>query len=125
MLRSMPVLQVRDVNASVAFYCGKLGFESTGTWPDENDVPSFAIVRNGDVTLAFDRSRDEKTIPLNQYWAAYIYVEDADALHETAKAAGVEITIEPGDRFYGLRDFSARDIDGHILAFGHDLDPSN
>ncbi len=125
MLRSMTVLQVRDVNKSVAFYCEKLGFKSHGIWSDGSPEAhaDFAIIQAGKVTIALDRSQTGNPLPINQYWAAYIYVENADTLFAQAKSKGVEILQEPGDRFYGLRDFSVRDIDGHILSFGHDLKP--
>jgi uncharacterized glyoxalase superfamily protein PhnB len=120
MIRSMPVLQVSDVAASEAFYCDKLGFTSHGTW---GDGPDFAIVQRGKVTIALDRARSEGPIPVNQYWAAYIYVEDADALCAEFSAKGVEIVRALEDTFYGSRDFDVRDPDGHIIAFGHDLEP--
>ena len=117
MIRSMPVLQVADVTRSEAFYRDRLGFESTGTW---GDGPDFCIVRRGAVTIALDRSRDGP-VPLNQYWAAYVYVDDADALCAEFRGQGVEIVRGPEDSFYGLRDFDIRDPDGHLIAFGHDL----
>ena len=117
MIRSMPVLQVADVTRSVAFYCDKLGFRSHGTW---GDGPDFAIVQRGKVTIALDRARDG-TVPVNQYWAAYIYVDDA--LCAEVRAKDVEIARGPEDMFYGLRDFDVCDPDGHLLAFGHDLSP--
>lgn len=120
MIRSMPVLQVSDVKRSEAFYCDKLGFRSHGTW---GEGPDFAIVQHGRVTIALDRTRDGGPVPTNQYWAAYVYVEDADALCEQVSHAGIEIVRGPEDMPYGLRDFDIRDPDGHILAFGHDLDP--
>ena len=42
---------------------------------------------------AIDRlcSRDGGPVPTNQYWAAYVYVEDADALSEEVRRRGVEI----------------------------------
>lgn len=120
MIRAMPVLQVADVTRSEAFYCDKLGFNSRGTW---GDGPEFAIVQRGRVTIALDRSRDDGPVPTNQYWAAYIYVEDADALCEEFRRNQVEIVRGPEDTFYGSRDFDIRDPDGHLLAFGHDLEP--
>lgn len=120
LIRSMTVLQVTDVEKSEAFYCDKLGFESHGTW---GDGPDFCIVQRGKVTIALDRSRDGAPTPNNQYWAAYIYAEDADALHEEYSGKGVEIVRKPEDAFYGLRDFDVRDPDGHLLAFGHDPEP--
>ena len=76
------------------------------------------------VTIALDRSRSEGPIPVNQYWAAYIYVENADILHTQYRDAGVEIVRGPENMPYGLRDFDVRDPDGHVLAFGHDLHPA-
>lgn len=121
MLRSMPVLQVKDVNRSEQFYCEKLGFTSHGAW---GNPPDFAVVQRGDVTIALDRSRSDGPIPVNQYWAAYIYVENADILHTQYRDAGVEIARGPENMPYGLRDFDIRDPDGHLLAFGHDLHPA-
>lgn len=122
MIRAMPVLQVADVTASEAFYCGTLGFISHGTW---GDGPDFAIVQRGKVTIALDRSRDAAPVPVNQYWAAYIYVEDADALCAEFRQKGADIVRELEDTFYGSRDFDIRDPDGHIIAFGHDLEPDD
>lgn len=119
-IRSMTVLQVKDIKRSESFYCEKLGFRSHGTW---GDGPDFCILQRGKVTIALDRARDEGPLPNNQYWAAYIYAEDADALHAEFSRKGVEIAREPEDAFYGLRDFDVRDPDGHLLAFGHDLEP--
>ncbi|WP_282610707.1 VOC family protein [Pelagibius sp. Alg239-R121] len=116
----MPVLQVTDVTRSERFYCEKLGFKSHGTW---GDGPDFCIVQRGQVTIALDRSRGDGPLPNNQYWAAYIYVKDADALHAEFSRNGVEIARALEDTFYGSRDFDIRDLDGHLLAFGHDLKP--
>lgn len=120
MLRCMPVLQVADVKKSETFYCEKLAFRSHGTW---GDGPDFAIVQRGRVTIALDRAHAAGPIPLNQYWAAYIYVEDADRLCDEFRKQGIEIVRGPEDMPYGLRDFDIRDPDGHLLAFGHDLAP--
>lgn len=120
MHRAMTVLQVEDVERSKAFYCEKLGFRTLGTW---GDGPDFAIIGQGGVTIALDRSRSAAgSIPVNQYWAAYLYVDDADALCDQFRQRGVEFHRGPEDMFYGLRDFDVRDPDGHILAFGHDLE---
>lgn len=122
MIRSMPVLQVADVNRSVAFYTDKLGFFSHGTW---GKGPDFCIVQRGHVTLALDRTREPgAVVPLNQYWAAYVYVEDADTLHAEFTAKGVDIARALCDAEYGLRDFDVRDPDGHLIAFGHLLSPA-
>lgn len=119
-LRSMPVLQVRDVARSSAFY-EKLGFASHGVW---GDPPLFAIIQRGDVTLALDRARQNGPIPLNQRWAAYIYVDDAKALRDEFAALDLPELTEmhfPDD--YGCIDFDVVDPDGHRIAFGQSLHP--
>lgn len=119
MIRSMPVLQVADVNRSVAFYTDMLGFISHGTW---GDGPDFCIVQRGTVTIALDRTRETGAkVPINQNWAAYVYVDDADALHAEFSARGVDIARGLCNAEYGLRDFDIRDPDGHLIAFGHML----
>jgi catechol 2,3-dioxygenase-like lactoylglutathione lyase family enzyme len=117
----MTVLQVADLQRSLDFYTRKLGFASHGVW---GDPPSFVIVQRGAVTIALDRTRDPAaSVPANQYWAVYVYAEAADDLVREFRAAGVEIVREPEDAPYGLRDFDVHDPDGHIIAFGEDLQP--
>ncbi|MEM8797190.1 MAG: VOC family protein [Pseudomonadota bacterium] len=116
--RAMPILQVKDVVVSVAFYEG-IGFTCHGMW---DDPPSFAIVQRGTVTLGLDRSGNPD-LPTNQWWAAYLYVDDVDALHAEFKAVkGLEVSA-PENKVYGCRDFDIVDCDGHRIAFGQDLNP--
>ena len=119
-LRAAPVLQVSDLERSVAFYSQTLGFEAGRLW---GDPPCFCIVGRGSVTIMLDKGRDGQTVPLNQYWAAYVYVDDVDALHREFSQAGAEIARGPEDTYYGCRDFDVRDPDGHLIAFGQDLEP--
>ena len=47
-----------------------------------------------------------------------VYVDDADAHYERARAAGAAITVEPATQDYGEgywvdRSYEARDLDGH------------
>ncbi|MEM7058441.1 MAG: VOC family protein [Pseudomonadota bacterium] len=116
--RAMPVLQVRDVLASEAFYA-RAGFSSHGTF---GDPPAFCIVQRGEVTLALDKSEDGP-IPGNQWWAAYIYVEDAEALRTEFLDHGLEPTEMHRPTEYGCIDFDLIDPDGHRIAFGQALNP--
>ena len=118
--RAMPVLKVQDVSRAAAYY-ETLGFFSHGLW---GAPPSFAIIQRGQVTLALDRDREQSGKPTPMpWWSAYIYVDDADALHAEFCAQGIAELDEVGKRFYGRRDFDATDPDGNKLAFGQDLGP--
>lgn len=121
MQRSMAVLEVADVEKSAAFYRDRLGF-SPG--PFFGSPPAFCIVGRDTVTIALDRSRDEGRTPQNQCWAAYVYVDDVDALAGELRGRGLEIIRGPVDQPYGCREIEVKDPDGHIIGFGQDLRPS-
>ena len=48
----------------------------------------------------------------------YVVVGEVDAHCERARAAGAEITREPEDTPYGSREYTARDLEGHVWSFG-------
>jgi uncharacterized glyoxalase superfamily protein PhnB len=50
--------------------------------------------------------------------AAYLYVGDIDAHFKRAKAAGAEIVVALKDTDYGSREYSAKDLEGHLWHFG-------
>lgn len=48
----------------------------------------------------------------------YVVVDDADAHHARAAAAGAEVILPLKDEDYGGRGYSARDREGHVWTFG-------
>jgi uncharacterized glyoxalase superfamily protein PhnB len=48
----------------------------------------------------------------------YVYLEDVDAHCERAKKAGAEIVRGPENTDYGSREYTARDLEGHLWSFG-------
>jgi uncharacterized glyoxalase superfamily protein PhnB len=48
----------------------------------------------------------------------YLVVEDPDAHHDRAVAAGAEIVQPLEDEDYGSRDYTARDPEGNLWSFG-------
>src|ERR1700682_3781685 len=97
------VLAVSDVRAAVEFYTTKLGFWSPFM---EGDPPSIAGVNLGRVQIFL-----ESGTPCPQGCAVYFLVGDADELHDFHRSMGVEITEPIDDRFYGIRDYTVRDLD--------------
>ena len=51
----------------------------------------------------------------------YIYVDDVNAHCEHARAAGATIVKEPEDQFYGDRNYTAQDPEGHHWIFSQHL----
>ncbi len=43
----------------------------------------------------------------------YVHVDDVDAHHARAKAAGVEVEGDPVDQPYGVRSYGVKDLEGH------------
>ena len=121
LLRSMTVLQVSDVTASVAFY-DRLGFDSHGIWRDRG-VASFAIVQRDAVTIALQRADDG--LRINSHWAAYLYVTDIERIHAEFRQLDLPGQTEIcRDTPYGCDDFEIVDPDGHRIAFGQDMNPA-
>jgi uncharacterized glyoxalase superfamily protein PhnB len=50
--------------------------------------------------------------------ALYVVVEDVDAHHARAAAAGAETVLPPTDQDYGGRAYTCRDPEGHVWSLG-------
>ena len=120
LVRVAPEFFVRDVAASVAFY-QRLGFAAL------RHDPELAVVGLGaaHVLLADERLAGEQLRNASAARGAgvniRIMVEDVDAMHRLATAAGSPIVHEIADRAYGLRDFIMADPDGFMLRFASPL----
>jgi len=110
--RQHPSFVVPDIRAAVEFYTTRLGFTLGFTWGEP--APTFAGVNLGQVQMFL-----EQGTPSPAGCAVYFVVGNADELFEFQRAAGVEVEVPPGDREYGLRDYSVRDLNGYRLTFGH------
>jgi predicted enzyme related to lactoylglutathione lyase len=60
--------------------------------------------------------------PEGEAWDAYIWIDNADALHAEYKSKGVKITRDVCDQPYGCRDFDVEDCNGYRLCFGQDIE---
>jgi catechol 2,3-dioxygenase-like lactoylglutathione lyase family enzyme len=117
LVQSATVLEVKDIKASEAFYREKLGFRP-GVFFGE--PPTFCLMSRDNVALYLDLVRTPRPAPINQYWAVYLYVDDADAIAAELKARGGVLDRKVEDQPYGCRDFDVRDPDGHIIGIGQD-----
>jgi uncharacterized glyoxalase superfamily protein PhnB len=111
--RLLATLPVDDVVAAAAFYTSRLGFREGFFW---GDPPTFAGVKLGEVQLFLAQGT-----PNPAGCSVQFVVDDVDALYAFHRATGVEIVVEPGDRDYGLRDYSVRDLHGYELGFGQPI----
>lgn len=113
---SAVTLVTRDMAAAVAFY-EALGFERLyGGAAD-----AFTSYRIGRSYLNLQLDAD--AAPVAHVWGRVIFwVDDVDAMHERARAAGSTPEMAPSDAPWGERYFHLRDPDGHELSFARPLE---
>lgn len=111
--RLHPGLPVPDVLSAAEFYTNRLGFTFGFSW---GDPPTIAGVTLGEVQVFLERGT-----PCSSGAAVYFVVGNADELFAYHQANSVAIVMEPGDREYGLRDYTVRDPWGYVLSFGHNI----
>jgi uncharacterized glyoxalase superfamily protein PhnB len=125
----IPALRYRDAAAAVDWLCRAFGFERHLVVEGEDGGVqhaqlSFGPGKSGMVMLGpgqagpYDKLlRDPKEIG-GVTQGPYIIVDDVDAHHDRARAAGAEILLPPEDQDYGGRLYTCRDPEGHVWNFG-------
>ena len=122
-----PELFVPDVDAAVRFYEEKLGFEPLRR-EQEGGRSSFAIVALGEAIVMF--ADQAHYAPMGgggiegtrgSAIDVRFMVEDVDSMYARCIAADVSIALDIADRYYGLRDFIIRDLNGYRLRFAAPL----
>jgi uncharacterized glyoxalase superfamily protein PhnB len=116
-----PILATSDVDASIAFYTQKLGFEHAWSMPPTAaGRTEFACVRLADteVLLGVTEGFVEPEDMAKRGTGIELYIGlptdfDLDGLYERAKTAGVIITRPLEDRDWGERAFHFKDPDGY------------
>ncbi|MEL7208099.1 MAG: VOC family protein, partial [Actinomycetota bacterium] len=104
---------VTDMAQSVAFY-EDLGFEVAHGGTDAD----FTSLRIGGNYVNLSRGEG----PPGGFWGRVIFhVEDPDATHAAAVAAGHRPEFDPRDAAWGEHYFHLRDPDGHELSFARPL----
>jgi uncharacterized glyoxalase superfamily protein PhnB len=116
-----PVLLVADVVRAAAYYADKLGFTTLRLW---GEPPTFCIARRDGLSVMLNQvATGDHLYPNAGYdgrYDVYFWVRDADALFAELRDRGADTVCAPADQPYLMREFSVRDADGHLLAFGHD-----
>jgi len=130
MLNSItPFFIVNDLDATIAFYQSKLGFDvrykggGDGVGPD-----FFAIVGRDQIMLMLKEITAEIHPQPNHSrhewarWDACIYTDDPDALYKEFTGSQVPMHHELANTHDGLRAFEIIDNNGYVLCFGRPAD---
>lgn len=116
--RTRSVLAVRNLAASAAFYCDKLGFST------DFEFDGWTFVSRDGVQLMLGHCPDE--IPASQIndhaYFAYVEVDEIDQLHGEFLSRGLAGLPAPESKPCGMREFLVTTPDGHRIMFGEDID---
>src|SRR5437764_10434175 len=100
MYNCIPALRYRDPRAAIDLLTGAFGFEAKDVHEDGGVVVHAELVyRGGMVMVSQQRDDDLFGDHTGQGWT-YVVVEDPDAHHDAAKAAGAEIVRPLTDQDY-------------------------
>lgn len=119
-----PCIKYADAPAAIDWLEKAFGFAPKLVVPGDTGTIMHAELRGGAGIVMCGSAADPE--PGNPWAGApfgiYVRVDDVDAHHARAKAAGAEIVSPPTDKPYGARDYSVRDLEGRLWSFG-DYDP--
>ncbi len=117
--RSYPVLAVHDLDRSGAWYRDVLGCELDDVAPGD-----WRFCRAGAVMFMLGRCPDvPPASELGDHsYVAYLSVDDVDAFHARAVAAGAGVLQAPQDQPWGMRELALRSPDGHRFTLGQPIE---
>jgi uncharacterized glyoxalase superfamily protein PhnB len=114
----IPTLRYDDATAAIDFLEAALGFERKAVHENEDGTVGHAELTHGrGIVMLGTKGAGDPQFDTGRA-SIYVIVEDLDALHERAKAAGAEISRELQDTDYGSREFTALDPEGNVWSFG-------
>ena len=114
----IPLLVYHDIQAAHDFLVRAFGFASGGVQKDGHGQAVHGEVRIGETTIWLHRVAIENQLVSPRDLQAVgsglvVVVDDVDAHSERARAAGAHIEKDPEDTPYGMREYGARDLEGH------------
>lgn len=131
----VPTLVYEDVGKAVAWLCDAFGFTETRRWGAPDDFTVQLAVGGGSVLVFGPRVghgsagrlsfRPPRSDELSH--ALMVQTDDVDDRCGRAMRAGADILLEPETYRFGERQFSVRDLGGHVWTFTEsvaDVDPA-
>jgi uncharacterized glyoxalase superfamily protein PhnB len=120
-IRLWHTMSFRDADAMIA-WLGAVGFTEHATYRDESDPAVVAHAEwlwpGGGGGLMFGSQRPDAAVDNAGGSAAYLVVDDPDAVFDRAVAAGATVERPMVDQEYGGRGGSVADPEGNHWSFG-------
>ena len=122
----IPTMRYRDAPAAIDWLCRVLGFAEHLVVPGEDGTVAHAQLTLGDGMVMLGSERDDEHGRLMAVpgpagantQSACLVVDDVEAIHESALAAGAEIVTPLQNPEYGGSFFACRDPEGHVWNVG-------
>jgi uncharacterized glyoxalase superfamily protein PhnB len=116
-----PNLLYADADAAIDWLERTLGFERRDVHRDDEDNVVHAEVALDSTVVMLGTAgigrEPFRSIPAGGS-LVYVAIDEVDALYGRARDAGADIALELTDTDYGSRDFTVRDPEGTLWAFG-------
>ncbi len=119
-----PALRYRDANAAIQWLGRAFGFTEKAVHRGDDGAVHHAELALGHDLVMLGQFNQNGVMgghppdPLASTLSLYLVVEDPDAHHDRARAAGAQIVRELTDTDYGSREYTARDLEGNLWSFG-------
>jgi uncharacterized glyoxalase superfamily protein PhnB len=115
----IPSFRYADARGAITFLTDAFGFEEHAVHGGDDGVVQHAELKLGESYIMLGQARDDDgdRVPGGPA-SVYVVVDDPDAHHARAAAAGAEIVQAPKDQDYGSREYAARDPAGNVWWFG-------
>ena len=119
-----PSLTYNDAPAAMAWLCQAFGFTQRFAVPGDNNqiVHSELSLGTGVIMVSSPKAEDHRVSPQSLNGVAQalsVFVQDPDAHHAIAVAAGAKVVRPLRTEEYGARGYMALDIEGHLWYFGN------
>lgn len=113
-----PTLRYADARAAITYLVDVLGFrEEHVSTSDDGTVQHAELSFGGDVVMLGTRAAEPGPWDTGRA-VTYLAVDDADAAHDRAVAAGAPVTMALVDQPYGSREFAVTDAEGNVWSVG-------
>lgn len=114
-----PVFRYTDAKAAIDWLVDAFGFErGEVTEAPDGTVAHAELTYGTGMIMISQRPGPPAAAPAADDWRVYVAVDDVDAHHARAVAAGAEVIMPLTDQPYGSREYGARDIEGNCWSFG-------
>jgi uncharacterized glyoxalase superfamily protein PhnB len=124
--RIIPALRYANAQKAIDWLCKAFGFKEKMVVRSGDDRIAHAELTMGNAMIMLGDAESEygglvrppKSPERVNTQGIYVVITNVDDHYARAKAAGAEIVLDLKTQDYGGRDYTCRDLEGHIWTFG-------